>query len=51
MRLVHLLSVSFRYLFALQMKRDLATANLPCNDYTAALMASYIVQGASTFVL
>lgn len=33
-----------RYLFGLQIKRDLATAQLQCNDNTAALMASYIVQ-------
>lgn len=29
------------------MKRDLATGQLPCNDNTAALLASYIVQGWS----
>jgi hypothetical protein len=34
-----------RYLFCLQIKRDLATGSLQCNDNTAALMASYIVQG------
>ena len=34
-----------RYLFGLQIKRDLAMAQLQCNDNTAALMASYIVQG------
>jgi len=33
-----------RYLFSLQIKRDLATGHLQCNDNTAALMASYIVQ-------
>ncbi|XP_050687735.1 FERM, ARHGEF and pleckstrin domain-containing protein 1-like isoform X2 [Eriocheir sinensis] len=33
-----------RYLFALQIKRDLAHGCLLCNDNTAALMASYIVQ-------
>ncbi|XP_066941559.1 FERM, ARHGEF and pleckstrin domain-containing protein 1 isoform X5 [Macrobrachium rosenbergii] len=33
-----------RYLFALQIKRDLAHGWLLCNDNTAALMASYIVQ-------
>ena len=33
-----------RYLFSLQIKRDLATGLLQCNDNTAALMASYIVQ-------
>lgn len=35
-----------RYLFCLQVKRDLATGSLQCNDNTAALMASYIVQGS-----
>ena len=34
-----------RYLFSLQIKRDLAMGMLQCNDNTAALMASYIVQG------
>ena len=34
-----------RYLFSLQIKRDLGTGLLQCNDNTAALMASYIVQG------
>ena len=34
-----------RYLFCLQIKRDLALGALQCNDNTAALMASYIVQG------
>ena len=34
-----------RYLFSLQIKRDLATGQLQCNDNTAALMASYIIQG------
>ncbi|XP_057330953.1 uncharacterized protein LOC130671215 isoform X3 [Microplitis mediator] len=33
-----------RYLFCLQIKRDLAHGLLQCNDNTAALMASYIVQ-------
>jgi len=33
-----------RYLFSLQIKRDLANGQLQCNDNTAALMASYIVQ-------
>ncbi|XP_019617017.1 PREDICTED: FERM, RhoGEF and pleckstrin domain-containing protein 1-like isoform X2 [Branchiostoma belcheri] len=33
-----------RYLFALQVRRDLATGRLPSSDNTAALMASYIVQ-------
>ncbi|XP_060651062.1 FERM, ARHGEF and pleckstrin domain-containing protein 1 isoform X5 [Drosophila nasuta] len=35
-----------RYLFCLQIKRDLATGSLQCNDNTAALMASYIVQAS-----
>lgn len=35
-----------RYLFCLQVKRDLATGILQCNDSTAALMASYIVQAS-----
>lgn len=34
-----------RYLFCLQIKRDLSLGLLQCNDNTAALMASYIVQG------
>ncbi|KAL1285360.1 ARHGEF and pleckstrin domain-containing protein,FERM [Trichinella pseudospiralis] len=33
-----------RYLFALQIKRDLASGELVCNENTAAVMASYIVQ-------
>ncbi|KAK5646053.1 hypothetical protein RI129_004517 [Pyrocoelia pectoralis] len=33
-----------RYLFCLQVKRDLCHGLLQCNDNTAALMASYIVQ-------
>ncbi|XP_044001297.1 FERM, ARHGEF and pleckstrin domain-containing protein 1-like isoform X1 [Aphidius gifuensis] len=33
-----------RYLFCLQIKRDLSHGLLQCNDNTAALMASYIVQ-------
>lgn len=36
-----------RYLFSLQVRRDLAHGHLQCNDNTAALMASYIVQGES----
>jgi len=35
----------FRYLFALQIKRDLNVGTLLCSDNTAALLASYIVQG------
>ncbi|KAL3280913.1 hypothetical protein HHI36_004140 [Cryptolaemus montrouzieri] len=33
-----------RYLFCLQVKRDLAMGVMQCNENTAALMASYIVQ-------
>ncbi|KAM5146110.1 FERM domain-containing protein 7 [Mantella aurantiaca] len=33
-----------RYLFALQMKKDLASGKLPCNDNSGALMTSYILQ-------
>lgn len=35
-----------RFLFCLQIKRDLATGVLQCNDNTAAIMASYIVQAS-----
>jgi FERM, RhoGEF and pleckstrin domain protein 2 len=34
-----------RYLFALQVKRDLADGTLLCSDATASLLASYILQG------
>jgi len=33
-----------RYLFCLQVKRDLSHGHIQCNENTAALMASYIVQ-------
>ncbi|XP_062303682.1 FERM, ARHGEF and pleckstrin domain-containing protein 1 isoform X1 [Osmerus eperlanus] len=33
-----------RYLFALQIKHDLASGRLTCNDSTAALLVSHIVQ-------
>uniref|UniRef100_A0A673C7C4 FERM, ARHGEF and pleckstrin domain-containing protein 1-like n=1 Tax=Sphaeramia orbicularis TaxID=375764 RepID=A0A673C7C4_9TELE len=33
-----------RYLFALQIKRDLACGHLICNDTSAALMVSHIIQ-------
>lgn len=33
-----------RYLFCLQVKRDMAQGLMHCNDNTAALMASYLVQ-------
>ena len=34
-----------RYLFSMQIKADLALGSLQCNDKTAALLASYLVQG------
>ena len=34
-----------RYLFCLQIKRDLAQGILRVNDNTAAVLASYVVQG------
>lgn len=34
-----------RYLFCLQIKKDLMQGDLQCNDNTAALIISYIVQG------
>lgn len=40
-----------RYLFCLQVKRDLSHGHMQCNDNTAALMASYIVQGIHLFNL
>ncbi|XP_015218975.1 FERM, ARHGEF and pleckstrin domain-containing protein 1 isoform X2 [Lepisosteus oculatus] len=33
-----------RYLFALQIKQDLATGRLTCNDSSAALLVSHIIQ-------
>uniref|UniRef100_A0A7N8Y972 FERM, ARH/RhoGEF and pleckstrin domain protein 1 n=1 Tax=Mastacembelus armatus TaxID=205130 RepID=A0A7N8Y972_9TELE len=33
-----------RYLFALQIKQDLSSGRLPCNDSSAALMVSHIIQ-------
>lgn len=33
-----------KYLFGLQIKKDLANGRLPCSENTAALMASYILQ-------
>ncbi|XP_043851215.1 FERM, ARHGEF and pleckstrin domain-containing protein 2 isoform X2 [Dromiciops gliroides] len=33
-----------RYLFALQIKRDLAEKRLPCSDNTAALLTSHLLQ-------
>ena len=39
-----------RYLFSLQIRRDLASGALICNDNTASLMASYLVQGEWEFI-
>uniref|UniRef100_A0AAY4B9L4 FERM, ARHGEF and pleckstrin domain-containing protein 1 n=1 Tax=Denticeps clupeoides TaxID=299321 RepID=A0AAY4B9L4_9TELE len=36
--------ILFRYLFALQIKHDLACGRLTCNETSAALMVSHIVQ-------
>ncbi|CAB1350583.1 unnamed protein product, partial [Coregonus sp. 'balchen'] len=36
-----------RYLFALQIKQDLSTGSLTCNDNSAALLVSHILQGHS----
>ncbi|XP_071949340.1 FERM, ARHGEF and pleckstrin domain-containing protein 1-like isoform X2 [Antedon mediterranea] len=33
-----------KYLYALQIKKDLANGKLPCSENTAALMASYVLQ-------
>uniref|UniRef100_A0A1I8HCQ0 FERM domain-containing protein n=1 Tax=Macrostomum lignano TaxID=282301 RepID=A0A1I8HCQ0_9PLAT len=42
----HLLEDEFsRFLFSLQIKRDIVNGLLPCCDNTAALLASYLVQG------
>ena len=34
-----------RYLFALQVRKDLLRGELRCSENTAALLASYVVQG------
>jgi len=39
------LVVASRYLFALQIKRDLASGALVCQEHTAVLLASFVVQG------
>lgn len=36
---------SNRYLFALQIKQDLATGRLVCNMNTTAMLSAYIAQG------
>lgn len=38
------LSCSFRYLFAMQIKRDLAEERLVCSDNTSALLISLLLQ-------
>lgn len=40
---------SSRYLFALQVRRDLSTGDMPTQEHTAVLLASYIVQGDLEF--
>lgn len=40
----HLVLLSPRYLFALQVKQDLSCGRLTCNDTSAALMVSHIIQ-------
>ena len=37
-------NIYLRYLFSLQIKKDLSNGILQCNENTAALMASYIIQ-------
>ena len=43
--LLNVLAVFCRYLFALQIKRDLLSGALFCQEHTAVLLASFIVQG------
>ena len=40
-----LFTVHFRYLFALQIKKDLLSGALFCQEHTAVLLASFVVQG------
>lgn len=40
-----------RYLFALQIKQDLSGGRLTCNDSSAALMVSHIIQCKSTMTV
>ena len=44
---LHILAVFglYSYLFALQIKRDLLNGFLVCQEHTAILLASFIVQG------
>lgn len=45
----NLLSITaYRYLYALQIKRDLLSGELSCQEHTAVLLASYIVQGKAS---
>ena len=39
-----------RYLFALQVRRDIATGQMPCQEHTAVLLCSFIVQGECTHI-
>jgi FERM/RhoGEF/pleckstrin domain protein 2 len=41
----------FRYLYALQIKKDLSDGLLLCSDATASLLASYILQGKNILSL
>lgn len=41
--------ISIRYVFALQIRRDLSDGQLVVNENTAALMAAYILQGLLLF--
>jgi len=40
-----------RYLFALQIKRDLAAGTLVCQEHTAVLLASFVVQGIQYHII
>ncbi|XDV14649.1 hypothetical protein PO909_014867 [Leuciscus waleckii] len=40
-----------RYLFALQIKQDLSNGSLTCNDNSAALLVSHILQGSSFYLI
>ncbi|XP_070616131.1 FERM domain-containing protein 7 [Erythrolamprus reginae] len=42
----HLKEELTRYLFTLQLKKDLACARLPCSDNSSALMVSHLLQSA-----
>ncbi len=51
MRSVWLLPLLYRYLFALQIKQDLSNGSLTCNDNSAALLVSHILQGSSSYLV